>query len=160
MCSQANSCSLFLFIGNILPKRTVVSVTPTTSLHKVFQILQQNAIMSVPVLDENQSFAGMLSQLDILRYVTLEAHRNQSNDQTDESDEQKDLTEENQKLDPSFLLSKCVLDVLSMPYTSWGRYGSRATRFPFLCVQESDPLSKVARILQVPYFFQVCIVAL
>lgn len=47
----------------------VITVTADASLKKAAEILDENSFSGVPVVDENDSLIGILSETDILRYT-------------------------------------------------------------------------------------------
>lgn len=50
--------------------KTVITVTPDTTLDEVCQIMEENQIRRVPVVDQNGEICGMLTQADIARHLS------------------------------------------------------------------------------------------
>lgn len=52
--------------------KTVVSVTPETSIEECCDIMEENQIRRLPVVDRNGEICGMVSQADIVRHTPEE----------------------------------------------------------------------------------------
>lgn len=50
-------------------KKDVITVRPQDTLGKVIELLAEKNITGIPVINENQTLAGIITEKDVLRYI-------------------------------------------------------------------------------------------
>jgi CBS domain-containing protein len=132
--------------GILLQDRKVVTVTSKDSLTAVLTLLHESKLMAAPIVSEGK-YDGTISTLDILRFLFQKAMPCPKEQGEGEAKLAEDSSESpNLCIDPTILDSSTVENVLSLPYTTWGR--TEAANHPYACVMADDPLSKPARLFQ------------
>lgn len=67
-----NKCPAWMKVSEIMT-RELVTVTPAMALEECLLLMEQNSVYHLIVLDERQSFRGMLSVSDLLKVIASDA---------------------------------------------------------------------------------------
>jgi hypothetical protein len=115
-------------------------VQSKSNLDDVLFELNKAEVLSAPIIDEGGVYHGMISCLDILRFLYHRSYSTSNPDAIGGEDKTCLLTKEQ-------LEKFTVDDVLSQPFTTFGSHHIT----PESCVSESDNLAKPARMFQRGY---------